>query len=726
MRQAARRGQQAGGESASKLSNGNESDMAEMEQIRVAGVNKKETRNKDESAEDSLNITPERRSLRGASGSAQKQSNTGGSAETPPLRGRKFRGANPIGAATVARQMAEIDLRTPETLHPVCIGASQASQEQARLFGSPPADQTTPEGSGRRKGKRQRDYHPLYLEAVERGFASGKKARERQREKDVGAKSGDVGSPETGSKETRAIPGTSEEGQTTALETDTVRKVVQGRGANEQGPETAESPVAEEDMEVPQSPVAIDEPTAPPHIEEAQEVPRSTVDEEGSLEDPQTSGAGEEPLSAHELAVSAAMKLLKGRLLGLDGWSTGDREGRAAGMEEFVAHQKKLYTLLADTVEKGLNVSALLLGPRGGGKSAIVDGVIRDLQEEFQERVTVVRLNGLVHADERTALKEIARQLCEDNDLAISSKTSTFELNLRFLTDILTECVKAHRAVIFVLDEFDLFAQRPKQTLLYNLLDAIQSSKTQAAVVGISCRMDADELLEKRVRSRFSHRRLQVLEPKANELVSILADALRLPPSFPYPEFADRFNKRVEEVLADPDVQSILDFHISRNQSPRHLLDLGFRALCCMDRSRGYLTVDDIKSARDAAEIEPRVESIRGLSVLELYLLIAMKRLEEKERDKYNFNMVFAEYQELRLYNTADVYSRGVSLRAFQHLVGRELVAFADRRPRGDPVEFRPMKLLVTAAEIECALAQHPSRSSVLEQWFAHKAAGKF
>jgi hypothetical protein len=28
--------------------------------------------------------------------------------------------------------------------------------------------------------------------------------------------------------------------------------------------------------------------------------------------------------------------------------------------------------------------------------------------------------------------------------------------------------------------------------------------------------------------------------------------------------------------------------------------------------------------------------------VLELYLLIAMKRLEEKERDKYNFQMVFA------------------------------------------------------------------------------------
>ena len=34
----------------------------------------------------------------------------------------------------------------------------------------------------------------------------------------------------------------------------------------------------------------------------------------------------------------------------------------------------------------------------------------------------------------------------------------------------------------------------------------------QAAVVGLTCRTDAIELLEKRVRSRFSHRRQLVLE----------------------------------------------------------------------------------------------------------------------------------------------------------------------------------------------------------------------
>ena len=58
-----------------------------------------------------------------------------------------------------------------------------------------------------------------------------------------------------------------------------------------------------------------------------------------------------------------------------------------------------------------------------------------------------------------------------------------------------------------VLDGLDLFGARPRQVLLYALLDAINASDVQAAVVGCSSRYDALDLGEKRVRSRFSGRR---------------------------------------------------------------------------------------------------------------------------------------------------------------------------------------------------------------------------
>lgn len=59
------------------------------------------------------------------------------------------------------------------------------------------------------------------------------------------------------------------------------------------------------------------------------------------VECPESSGDMQEPLSAHEVAVNAAVKLLKARLLGVDGWKGRQtREGRAALNGEFQAHYK--------------------------------------------------------------------------------------------------------------------------------------------------------------------------------------------------------------------------------------------------------------------------------------------------------------------------------------------------------------------------------------------------
>jgi len=62
------------------------------------------------------------------------------------------------------------------------------------------------------------------------------------------------------------------------------------------------------------------------------------------------------------------------------------------------------------------------------------------------------------------------------------------------------------KSIIFILDEFELFASHPRQTLLYNLFDIAQSRKAPIAVLGLTTRLDVAESLEKRVKSRFSHR----------------------------------------------------------------------------------------------------------------------------------------------------------------------------------------------------------------------------
>ena len=62
------------------------------------------------------------------------------------------------------------------------------------------------------------------------------------------------------------------------------------------------------------------------------------------------------------------------------------------------------------------------------------------------------------------------------------------------------------KSIVLVLDEFDLFAYHKNQSLLYNLFDIAQSKQNPLCVVGLTCRLDIVELLEKRVKSRYSHR----------------------------------------------------------------------------------------------------------------------------------------------------------------------------------------------------------------------------
>lgn len=149
--------------------------------------------------------------------------------------------------------------------------------------------------------------------------------------------------------------------------------------------------------------------------------------------------------------------------------------------------------------------------------------------EDFVTNTIVIALNGLIHVDDRQALKAVTTQM--NLEKQVEGKTfSSFSENLTFLLS----CLKAGRSsqrLIFIIDEFDLFCAHHKQTLLYNLFDVAQSAQTPICVLGVTCRLDYVELLEKRVKSRFSHRQI-FLFPDSNNFKDYLqnfAELLTLP-----------------------------------------------------------------------------------------------------------------------------------------------------------------------------------------------------
>jgi origin recognition complex subunit 4 len=204
---------------------------------------------------------------------------------------------------------------------------------------------------------------------------------------------------------------------------------------------------------------------------------------------------------------------------------------------------KKIYQLLEATVTVGESNSMLLIGVRGSGKTTLVNQAIRELSREQKDNFHVVRLNGFIHTDDKLALRDIWRQLGREIDIGkdddngpIKSYADTLAMLLALLShpsenrDPDSDDAVA-KSVIFIIDEFDLFASHPRQTLLYNLLDIAQSRKAPIAVLGLTTRLDVTEGLEKRVKSRFSHRYVYLKLPSSlSAFTEIAKSAMILKP----------------------------------------------------------------------------------------------------------------------------------------------------------------------------------------------------
>ena len=188
---------------------------------------------------------------------------------------------------------------------------------------------------------------------------------------------------------------------------------------------------------------------------------------------------------------------------------------RRISLTNLESEYSKVSNLISQTVTAGESNSMLLIGARGSGKSALVQQIIHEQTEQHRDDFHIVKLNGFIHTDDKIALREIWRQLGREMELDEEESTSrNYADTLTTLLALLShpaelgreESDQVTKSVIFVLDEFDLFVGHPRQTLLYNLFDITQSRKAPIAVLGLTTRIDVTESLEKRVKSRFSHR----------------------------------------------------------------------------------------------------------------------------------------------------------------------------------------------------------------------------
>ncbi|KAL2167398.1 hypothetical protein VTG60DRAFT_1348 [Thermothelomyces hinnuleus] len=431
---------------------------------------------------------------------------------------------------------------------------------------------------------------------------------------------------------------------------------------------------------------------------------------------------------------------------------TGKRRIKLRGQDEAY---NKAYQLVEQTVVAGEGNSMMVIGARGCGKTTLVESIIDELSRKHQDQFHVVRLSGFIHTDDKLALREIWRQLGKEMDVEdeLVNKTTNYADTMASLLALLShpsEIAEApegvtSRSVVFVIDEFDLFATHGRQTLLYNLFDIAQARKAPIAVLGLTTRFDVVESLEKRVKSRFSHRYVYLSLPKSLPAYwDVCRQGLTVDKEDMAREgidqelkghdaFWDWWNNKIDSLRKSQSFTDLLESHYYSSKSVSAFLTACILPLAMLSPAAPSLQIP--MAAGLDVSLEPpdsKLHLLGSLSDLDLSMLIAAARLDiVAHTDTVNFAMAYDEYTSLMgrqrvqsassgmlaLGGGARVWGRGTAGMAWERLAALGLLVPAAAGGRGTAglggLDAKMWKVDVALEEIPAAV----KLNAVLARW---------
>ncbi|CCH42648.1 Origin recognition complex subunit 4 [Wickerhamomyces ciferrii] len=328
-----------------------------------------------------------------------------------------------------------------------------------------------------------------------------------------------------------------------------------------------------------------------------------------------------------------------------------------------------IYKLLESTIKDHESQSALVVGPKNSGKTAVLNSVLDQLRSNISqtnEDFLLIKISGITQEDDKSAVKSIARQLdleisrayhinirtLDDNELLAQKSVTEAFANILSILDkhILTE--KSDQKfiklpIIFIIDEVDVYASPNRQTLLYNLFDLVENSSTPITTLCFSSKFTVKDMFEKRVRSRFSQRMIQFPKFPMGQFVSVAEKILSI--DEPTNDYEIKWNEYVTNLINnDSSLRKIVIYNHLTVNNFKDFYNHCTYPISKISSQQPFLNDLDFNKYLDNHSKNSIIKIINSLSEIEISLLICAARLVVKNDINWiNLNTTYEEYLQL-------------------------------------------------------------------------------
>jgi hypothetical protein len=305
-----------------------------------------------------------------------------------------------------------------------------------------------------------------------------------------------------------------------------------------------------------------------------------------------------------------------------------------------------------------------------------------------------------------------------------------------------------NRRVVIVVEEFDRFLGKDRQTLFYALLELVSFTYRSkfVSIVAVTSNLDAVNLLEKRVKSRFRQAQSITFYVRSDQdVVSIMEKWLLIPEAFILPEslirisqsqFAEfqlQWNTRVLEATSSKLFQNAISrmFKWTKDLTKFILvLEHQFLRLFKHIETPPFLDPFDFESVVLRTFPDDCIEVMKYMSELEYSFLITMALRERNVMDPYetfNFEDLFGIYEAKFKGLSSNEENRGLfhpkaeCLKAFEGIVSRGLLSLPSNQRTASKLALAPVRPNFFENQLKIAM-QEADAAFWLRNWLSSSA----